>query len=80
MLFLHRVIGQTHRQHRLLFPFIMQICGPDLYILHLFVANSNAEVPWFLSFKANSRQNLIPELDPKATEIKRNILICPSEI
>lgn len=76
MLFHYEVIDQTH----LLFPFIMQICGPDLYILHLLVAYSGVEVPWFLSFKANSRQNLIPEPDSKATEIKRNILINPSEI
>lgn len=76
MFFLYGVIGQTH----LLFLFTMQICGPDLYILHLFVANSDAEVPRVLSFKANARQNLIPEPDPKATEIRRNILINPSEI
>lgn len=61
MFFLYEVIGCTH----VFFPFIMQICGPGLYTLHLLVANSDAEVPWFLSLQANSRQNLIPEPDPK---------------
>lgn len=80
MLFLYEVIGQTH----LLFLFIMQLCGSDLYNLYLLVANSDAKVMLsdakLLSFKANSRQNLIPEPSPKAAKIKINILISPSDI
>lgn len=52
----------------------------DLHIHQLFVANSDGEVPQFLPLQVISRQNLVPEADPKGTEIKRNTLISPSEI